>query len=305
MARLVLKQEEIDFAIKLGEHTLGLHSHRVSKFGQYGDTGKETFNDLQKLWVWLTALGQQQEVNTTGTVDLETCVTNTALSIGDAYNGGKIFHKSGLNVLICADNDLPAQYPWTPVADTAPHTDVAGTTATILTGQANTTAIVSALGAGTYAAKTCDDLSLGGYSDWYLPSQDEVNLINQLWTTLGGSPSEKWSSTQSPTGAPLPIADYAMTSAYNAVAVNNYQEAYGLKSLMKNVRPVRTATLTASGTTCTTATVTDPQYVRTAWQNDFTDDQARSLISKINTMASRHLPKLVYQKLLENRLELL
>ena len=53
-----------------------------------------------------------------------------------------------------------------------------GATGTAIgTGQANTTAIVIIQGAGSYAAQLCNDLTVGGYNDWFLPSKDEFNLM--------------------------------------------------------------------------------------------------------------------------------
>jgi len=55
---------------------------------------------------------------------------------------------------------------------------VTGATATLLnTGNSNTNIIVSAQGPGNYAAKLCSDLSVNGYSDWFLPGRDELNKL--------------------------------------------------------------------------------------------------------------------------------
>jgi hypothetical protein len=69
------------------------------------------------------------------------------------------------------------------------------------TGKANTAAIIASQGAGVYAAKLCDDLVVGIYKDWYLPSKDELNLmytnIGQGVTNGGGFASNNyWSSTE-------------------------------------------------------------------------------------------------------------
>ena len=65
------------------------------------------------------------------------------------------------------------------------------------TGNANTNSIVATQGAGSYAAKLCYDLKSGGYSDWYLPSREELNklYINKaVFEGLTGN--EYWSSTE-------------------------------------------------------------------------------------------------------------
>jgi len=54
---------------------------------------------------------------------------------------------------------------------------VGGTETAIGTGKANTAAIVARLGAGTYAAKACDDYVEGGFNDWFLPSKEELNQM--------------------------------------------------------------------------------------------------------------------------------
>jgi len=56
---------------------------------------------------------------------------------------------------------------------------ITGATDTVIgTGQTNTTKIVLAQGSyGTYVALQCYNLSYNGYSDWFLPSKDELNAM--------------------------------------------------------------------------------------------------------------------------------
>jgi hypothetical protein len=70
-------------------------------------------------------------------------------------------------------------------------------------GKANTLAIVTAVGRNPgfegkpYAAKVCDTLNLGGYSDWYLPCKEETNMLHANFALL--KLDEKmtlWSSTE-------------------------------------------------------------------------------------------------------------
>ena len=72
-------------------------------------------------------------------------------------------------------------------------------------GSANTIYIAGQ--EGTYAAKVCADLVAYGYSDWYLPSSQELGYIFQAKTVLGGfGTGDYWTSNE--------------TSAQNAVSLN-------------------------------------------------------------------------------------
>jgi len=80
-------------------------------------------------------------------------------------------------------------------------TNITGTTSSIGSGQANTTAIVNQCATAGIAARLCDDLTSGGYSDWYLPSKDEWVQINGAYSqslipaaNLNGN--AYWTSTQ-------------------------------------------------------------------------------------------------------------
>ena len=64
-------------------------------------------------------------------------------------------------------------------------------------GKQNTEAIVAIQGAGSYAAQLCNDLVLNGYSDWYLPSKDELPKILKNSDSIGGfSYDNYWTSTE-------------------------------------------------------------------------------------------------------------
>lgn len=71
------------------------------------------------------------------------------------------------------------------------------------TGQENTTKIVDLVGNGSYAAKVCvdyknPDTGTGEYSDWFLPSLDELKKLYLNKTAIGGfdDNNKYWSSTE-------------------------------------------------------------------------------------------------------------
>lgn len=74
------------------------------------------------------------------------------------------------------------------------------TSLTFGTGQTNTTSIVNGCTTSSIAARICNDLVSGGYSDWYLPSYYDLEKLYINRTLIGGfSNTNYWSSSQSGT----------------------------------------------------------------------------------------------------------
>ena len=65
------------------------------------------------------------------------------------------------------------------------------------TGNQNTINITARCSAAGIAARLCADLVEGGYSDWFLPSKDELNKLYLNRVAIGGfSNADYWSSTE-------------------------------------------------------------------------------------------------------------
>ena len=97
------------------------------------------------------------------------------LAIGQVYLGGFIFYldASGCHGLVAAPSDQTTGIQWfngSSISTTAFANGVS-------MGTSNTNLIVYYQAAGSYAARICYDLSLGGYDDWYLPSKYELDLM--------------------------------------------------------------------------------------------------------------------------------
>jgi hypothetical protein len=99
------------------------------------------------------------------------------------------------------------------------------------TGRRNTEDIIAAQGRGdTYAAQLCAGLTYGGYSDWFLPSKDELDLMyeNLHQQGIGGfAGANYWSSSE-----------YSYDSAWLQYFLNGNQYSYS-KNNYYRVRAVR------------------------------------------------------------------
>ncbi len=132
-----------------------------------------------------TAYGAEKSFTTTATAIID---------IGYYYQGGLIFYTDGTgHGLIAAPYDQ-GTLNWG-----CEGTSVSGTSTALGSGQSNTTKIVNTCGTSNIAARVCDNLTLYGYSDWYLPSKDELNLMheNLYLNDIGGFSMDRyWSSSQ-------------------------------------------------------------------------------------------------------------
>ena len=155
----------------------------------------------------------------------------TKLTIGKEYQGGIIFYidASGQHGLIAAPYDQSTGIVWANITTT----ETGATSKEIGSGRRNTDIIVAKLGDGNYAAKLCADLVLNGYSDWFLPSIDELYQIYLNKDKVGGFEYWYWSSTE-------PEKYMVWVQNFNFRKGDHFEEQFELNKGDKNhVRAVR------------------------------------------------------------------
>ena len=125
-----------------------------------------------------------------------------AIAIGDTYQGGIVFYVDGSGGgLIAAPSDQSFGAAWGCAG-----TLITGADGTAIgTGSQNTSDIVNGCSTSGIAAKICADYTDGTYTDWFLPSKDELSLMydnigkgNALGLGNIGNFSDNyyWSSTE-------------------------------------------------------------------------------------------------------------
>ena len=162
-----------------------------------------------------TAYGNQYSFTTTGYF---------IGSVGPA--GGLIFYDKGVvsngwRYLEAAPNDQSATAPWG-----CSGINISGAMFTGLgAGKTNTNAIVNGCLTAGIAARMCDQLSLSGYTDWFLPSYDETNKMYQNLKAIGlGSFSNTfyWTSNQYSNAAGY-LQDFTNGVLYSASKLSSYK----------------------------------------------------------------------------------
>ncbi len=163
----------------------------------------------------------------------------TVVDIGSAYQGGQIAY-----FCVSADTSCYSESTRQPHGLIVSMENVStgsqwgcsgilisGTSPAFGRGPTNTGAITAACADFGIAAKLCyeyinPDAGFGVYSDWYLPSRDELTVINANKSALNFSPFAYWSSSQS--GALFAYArgfDVISNSSTMIKAMNPYVRA--------------------------------------------------------------------------------
>jgi hypothetical protein len=155
----------------------------------------------------------------------------TIYEIGQKLFGGTVFYADSIgNCLVAADNDLATNFTWgcndktTNITKTFP-----------MAGKDNSSKLITQCGNST-AAYTCSQLTSNGYSDWYLPSVDELSLIWDAKNVIGSfDHSYRYLSS----------TEAAFNSARGVDFVLPPNRTTGIQAILKSdnffkIRPIRT-----------------------------------------------------------------
>ena len=188
---------------------------------------------------------QVQVLLDAGKTPLELINGNIPLSslYGKMYEGGLIFY---LNTNTGSGMVAAATDQSTGVAWGCSGQEVSGADGQdVGTGSQNTMDILGGCITAGIAARLCDELELKGYTDWFLPSKDELNL---MWTNLADSDGDGQNSGTSDAGN---LGDFASdfywsstefedTKAWYQFFTNNGSQNGDYKTNLNRVRAVRT-----------------------------------------------------------------
>ena len=204
-------------------------------------SGGTTVNNTVTL-KWITTGSRYVSINytTPGGCTADT-PTRSNGGIGSNFQGGKLFYilnpsdagyEEGVrHGLIAAIADQGTAATWW----NGTYTTTGATATAVGTGSANTTAIISSQGnTGSHAAKLCADYTnnetgTGVFSDWFLPSKDELNKIWENRIAIGNlATNYYWSSSEVD-------ASNAMVQYFS----EGYSSDWRLKNSTRYVRAIR------------------------------------------------------------------
>lgn len=165
--------------------------------------------------------------NDAGTAYGNEITLSLPITIGQEYQSGIVFYidGTGLHGLVAEVYPGSLAYVWY-------NGNYILTNASSLTdGSLNTTTIINAQGSTPgffYAAKECRYFGLGGYTDWFLPSKDQLNkLYLQKAAVPGLENNVFWSSTELD-------SQQAWTQSFG-----NGAQSTASKNVVNLVRPIR------------------------------------------------------------------
>ena len=214
-------------------------------------------NQISTVLVQINALNTQMSQSNVNILELQKKITElqakctelynlliqhmnaTQIEIGDVISGGIVFYidSSGRHGLVSAQKDQ--------IGNGAEFgcycSPIIGTDNSIGKGLLNTNKILEQCNQSIdYAAKVCDKLDLNGYTDWYLPSKNELLLMykNLKLKNLGSFSTSipYWSSTTSSYGS-CGANGGAWTINFNTGAIiSEYRAGYAGTGAVRAIR---------------------------------------------------------------------
>lgn len=234
-------------------------------------SGTITVSGLNPVTSYTFTVTATNAIGTSAASAASNSVTTSALAIGDAYQGGYYAGQistagnsvADYNLVIGPVSSAQSTLQWKNV-----NTDTTGASS-VINGPQNTADIVAHGNATVYpAAHFCNDLVIGGFSDWYMPAKNELEVCyyNLKPTTTSnntasginanavparasnytaGTPAQTSATDFRNTGAEDFIASYywSSTEATYATAFRQFfgygLQNYGDKNGLRYVRAVR------------------------------------------------------------------